>query len=331
MSLMSRSGKFTIIDTKNSIDLSQLESKLQVFKPIDDDITQEAALGFVCFDDYMQSVGCTPIQKGNFYAATLRIDVRKIPGSISKKYLKVALEEEKQRTQRSAISRPRKAELKEIVRAGLLAKTLPSFSLTDVIFDAETGRIYLCTASKRVVDYFIELLEEALPECMDNLSIVTAGSLVGSDDEEAGTKFLIWAFYRAHSSDLCSLQPGNSVAITSDNSKVSVVDATLHFQEAMSGIAQQKGIIKASFEMEVSDAACTLSIDSDFCIGIKTPKIETKIEEGDEPDKPFYEKMYFVQKVIAEIENNVVLFKDDFESWDKFYPDVLAWAFESEG
>jgi hypothetical protein len=328
---MSRSGKFTIIDTKNSIDLSQLESKLQVFKPIDDDPTAEAALGFVCFDDYMQPVGYTPIQKGGFCAATLRIDVRKVPGSIFKKYFKVALEEEKQRTQRNAVSRGRKAELKEIVRAGLLAKTLPSFSLTDVVFDAETGRIYLCTASKRVVNYFFELMEEAFEGCGKNLSIVTARSIACSDDEEAGIKFLTWAFYRAHKSDECSLQPGNSVAMTSDSSKVSVVDATMHFQEALSGIAQQKGIVKASFELEVAEAACTISIDSDFCIGIKTPKIETKLEEGDEPDKPFYEKMFFVQKVVAEVESNVVLFKDDLESWGKFYPDVLVWASESEG
>lgn len=332
MGFMSKSGKFTIYDTNNQIDFSQIESKLVKFKPIDDEPTTEGSVGFVSFDDYMMPIGSTPMDKGTYYAASIRMDVRKIPGSVFKKFLRVAFDEERAKTQRPAIARSRKLEIKENVRFSLLMKTLPSTTVVDVVFDSVTGRAVLCSGSKTMQNYFIELLEESFKDDPNfkgsNIVKVDVNSLIKSTNVEAGVCFLNWCFYHANNPESgTTIEPGRNVSLHSETSTVSMVDENHYFEEVMKGLANGKGISKASFTVYLDDSPCTVTIASDFIIGIKTPNVTAGMEEGDEPDKPFYDKAYFVFKAIDEIEELVTTsFNDSLQEWPKVYNEIISWA-----
>jgi hypothetical protein len=72
-------------------------------------------------------------------------------------------------------------------------------------------------------------------------------------------------------------------------------------REARMGLAMGKKVTKANLRIEQDPDVWQLNIsaqDMTFT-GVKTPKVDTKQEEGDDPDSAFLEKMYLIEKVVG--------------------------------
>lgn len=71
------------------------------------------------------------------------------------------------------------------------------------------------------------------------------------------------------------------------------------FSEAKLSIANGKYVDRAMVSITVQDADFTVMLKADdFTLnGLRTPKIETRLEEGDDPDAPLYEKIALVELV----------------------------------
>ena len=85
-----------------------------------DETTDSQADGWVSFDDYLDTTWqAGPPQKGAYMAFSLRLDIRRIPAGVVRKYLDLALKREKAENEKNGkkfISRERRKELKEQVQ-----------------------------------------------------------------------------------------------------------------------------------------------------------------------------------------------------------------------
>jgi DNA recombination-dependent growth factor C len=137
--------------------LSSVPDKLKqfCFRSIDA-TTDERSWGWVCFDDMLDPAWQTaPPEKGEYMAFALRVDVRKIPSSILKKDLAVALKEEEKKNKevgKTFTSRERKKELKEQVRLKLLSRIPPQPTTVDVVWSTSRNILHVTTNSSKLLD-----------------------------------------------------------------------------------------------------------------------------------------------------------------------------------
>ncbi len=71
-------------------------------------------------------------------------------------------------------------------------------------------------------------------------------------------------------------------------------------REARLGLRSGKKVHQARLQMEMDENSWQVQIRAeDFAIsGLRTPKVELKVEEGEDPDARFLEKMYLIDKCL---------------------------------
>ncbi len=76
-------------------------------------------------------------------------------------------------------------------------------------------------------------------------------------------------------------------------------------REARHGLAAGKKVTQAQLRFEQNAAAWQLQLKAeDFTLsGLKTPKVQTRPEEGEDPDGPFLEKIYLIEKALAMLDS----------------------------
>ncbi len=81
----------------------------------------------------------------------------------------------------------------------------------------------------------------------------------------------------------------------------SVSGPNAQFSEAKLGIRHGKRVDRAlvRFELDAGDWTIQLKADDFSLNSYKTPKVDTKLEEGDDPDSPFLEKMYLLERGVS--------------------------------
>lgn len=82
--------------------------------------------------------------------------------------------------------------------------------------------------------------------------------------------------------------------------KAVVSGPNAEFTEAKQGLKNGKRVDKALLRFERDGATWTVQLSADdFSLNsLKTPKIETRLEEGDDPDAPFLEKVLLVENCL---------------------------------
>ncbi|MFW5730618.1 MAG: hypothetical protein ACOCV7_03115 [Desulfonatronovibrionaceae bacterium] len=72
-------------------------------------------------------------------------------------------------------------------------------------------------------------------------------------------------------------------------------------REARLGLKTGKKVVQAVLRFDQDSTEWMMQVNaSDFSFsGVKTPKVETRLEEGDDPDAPFLEKMFLLEKVFG--------------------------------
>lgn len=130
-------------------------------------------------------------------------------------------------------------------------------------------------------------------------------------DVVLGQDFLTWLWFRSEKNGWLFSMPGSGefnvfleqrISVrggSGDNVEKAVVTGPhAEFTEAKLGLRNGKLVDKALVRIERDGATWMVLLTSDdFSLsGLKTPKIETKLEEGDDPDAPFLEKMMLLEQ-----------------------------------
>ncbi len=126
------------------------------FKPIDQG-TAELSIGWVQVDDHRDSGFSVPAAfwRDHYLVFTLRRDQRRIPSALLKAYQQVAENEYLLANPGlNRVPKQKREELREAVRASLLAKTLPVPSTWDAVWDLRSGLVTFTCLTPAIVDLF---------------------------------------------------------------------------------------------------------------------------------------------------------------------------------
>ncbi len=123
--------------------------------------SQERGFGWVCFDEMLDSEWSTAMpQKGEFLAFALRLDTRRVPTAVLNKHFKLAQHEKLKQIKEQGgqfLTKTQKKELRDQVRAKLLAYTMPVPAVFDVAWDTGDNLVYLASTRDKVRELFTDL------------------------------------------------------------------------------------------------------------------------------------------------------------------------------
>ena len=307
MGLMAKNCALTVFKAENPAAVTAEKLKQFAFAPIDDLPGEEMARGWVNFDDMLDLAwGMSVPEKGNFMVFGFRIDTRRVPGPVLRKEYGKALQEELEKAQaegKKFVSRERKKELKELVKAKLMAKTPPSPAVVDAALDMTTGQLLVSSTSSRQLESFAEHfkasfdqdiqelnfagLEERADALKDGLAMESFLQEIYGHSREVG-----WdghTFNIAEAGEL-TLQKESGETVASRNEPGSVAAGL----EAGLYIRKLKVVITDENAMEWSAV-----IDQDFRFRLQTPAIE-KAKDAD-PDAVLLEKLYLLQLAVGAV------------------------------
>ncbi len=142
-------------------------------------------------------------------------------------------------------------------------------------------------------------------------------SLVERENTLLGQDFLTWLWYKTDSDNVLFQLPDNRTFSLHMEQKLSVqggegetkATATVtspagELSEAKTGLSTGKKVHKAQlqFSMDQDDWLVTVSAADFGLSGLKTPKVSTKDDEGDDPDAKFLEKFFLVERCLEMID-----------------------------
>ncbi|GAB6175434.1 hypothetical protein JCM16814_03250 [Desulfobaculum senezii] len=133
-----------------------------------------------------------------------------------------------------------------------------------------------------------------------------------------GQDFLTWLWYKSEATGgIFTMPDGENFALFMEqrisvqggegDSKetTSVTGLMSEMREAKLGLAMGKKVTKAQFRVEVDSDAWQFTIKAeDFAFnGFKTPKVDTKRDDDDDPDGIFLEKMYLIERGLSFVDH----------------------------
>jgi len=197
----------------------------------------EFSVGWVTPDDHRISEFSSPSSfwRDNYLFFTLRQDKRTIPGALLRAYQKVAEEEYLAANPGfRRVPKQKREEMREAVRASLLARTLPVPSTCDAVWDTRSKTLTIASISTKTVDLFDTLFRKSF-EGLRLLAVhpfaraeqvtpplfaeaLQASNRAGSEavldlirsNQWLGRDFLLWTTYRTlnESSEYRIARPG---------------------------------------------------------------------------------------------------------------------------
>lgn len=138
-------------------------------------------------------------------------------------------------------------------------------------------------------------------------------SLVERENTLLGQDFLTWLWYKTDNQSVLFQLPDKRTFTLHMEQKVSVqggegeTKSTTtvsnpggELTEAKTGLGIGKKVSKAQllFSMDEDDWLVTVTAADFGLSGLKTPKVSTKDDEGDDPDAKFLEKMFLIERCI---------------------------------
>ncbi|MDR3357879.1 MAG: recombination-associated protein RdgC [Desulfovibrio sp.] len=153
--------RFRILDPVPQPLWQQLPDRLRKYAFRDIDDSQEmSSCGWVSFDNMLDTAWSEiPPQKADYVVFSLRLDRRRIPAGVVKKYMSLAFIEENERLRRqdkSFISRERKKEIREQVLARLRGRFLPVPGEFNVLWLTKRNEVWFASTRESMIDLFLE-------------------------------------------------------------------------------------------------------------------------------------------------------------------------------
>lgn len=179
--------RFRILDPVTDELIREVPERLRKHAFVDiDDLPEMHAQGWVSFEDFLDSEWTdAPPAKGNYFVFSLRVDNRKIPAGVIRKYVALALRQEKKEMRarnKTFISRERKKEIKEQVLLKLRQRFLPVPGEFNVIWSLEKNEIWFASTRSGMIDLFMEEFLQTFDLHLDQLTPYTLAVSVLDED-----------------------------------------------------------------------------------------------------------------------------------------------------
>ena len=173
-------------------------------------------------------------------------------------------------------------------------------------------------------------------EAADILKAETLAPFIGRD-------FLTWLwFYTDKKNGLFQSKAGQDFALFLEQ-RISVLggegesrDTAVssgplsELREARLGLQTGKKVDQAKIRMEQDENTWLVQVKGeDFSLtGVKTPKVDMKLEEGEDPDARFLEKMYLIEKSLEILDELFALFLELRLSpdWSRVRKEMADWV-----
>ena len=267
------------------------------FRPIDATI-DEMSTGWTSLFDKSESGFDNPgmFWLGDHLAFSIRQDRRKIPGAALKESIQKAFDEFlTAHPGLRRVPKQKREEIKEAVRLRLLAKTVPTPTANDIVWDLKTNVITFCNISTAAMDTFDQLFRKTFPDLrlrfitpydvamacaipfdlQASLSTANQATSVSVLDiirsnQWLGNDFLLWLIY-VQGIDGCFTRPeltayiNDRLVLTSSSetglTKVSFVgDQDARLDEIRTSLRKGKKIIEAKIFLEYQDNDWSLTL-----------------------------------------------------------------------
>lgn len=248
----------------------------------------------------------------NYFAFCLRVDRKRVPGSVKKIEVDKAIRAERV-TSGAPVSKARKMEIKDSVMLHLMARATAVPAATEVLVDREAGVIYVATGQTKNLEVFLGLLENTfsgevkmglLNACsaverrleLDNQNPFAA---IQRKDEalnflrDTGNMFLTWLWFRGgrdmggqNGVPAFSLYLDRKLAAASEVGSLSVVASTTvdgGLTVAKKAIAEGRKIYSArAVADQHGELFFDLALTNELTLsGIKLPKVQVEGEFDD--------------------------------------------------
>lgn len=310
MPIMKTTTALTVFESTTPAAVTREALTRHAFVPIDG-TADEQSFGFVPFDepyasDMPLAWNASILERGHFIAFGLRMDVRRVPGATLKMRVKNAVEAEQAATGKKFISKDRKTEIKDREKLRLLAQTVPTPTVVDVVVDMIDGRIFFASVSKKAKDVFASLWHGAFGEIpLEQTPYV----LAGNDYEANGVDFLtmIRAEGGYHLDDEAedTFDIAEKAVLHSGTTAISVTTpaSMVDVDKAVDVLPETIKVSKAKLQCNCDGGGFSYVLrGEDFGMtSLRTPKVDARVEEGDDPDGPFLEKMHLLGKCVASL------------------------------
>ena len=155
-----------------------------------DNIPEERGWGWVNFDDILDTEWTTSgPEKGAYLTFSLRLDTRRISPAVLRIHTLKAMREEERKNKedgKTFVSRLRKKEIKESVKARLMHRALPVPAEFNVIWDTLQGIVILASTHGKVIELFCTHFSASFELDLEQLTPYSLATLLLG--ETAGVK-----------------------------------------------------------------------------------------------------------------------------------------------
>lgn len=187
--------RFRILDAVSDALLLEVQDRLRkyAFRDIDN-IPEMQSVGWVSFDDMLDTEwNEAPARRGEYLLFSLRLDTRRIPSGVIKKYYALALRAEKEHLKtlnKNFISRERKKEIKEQVLLRLRERFLPVPGEFNVIWSVQKNEVWFASTQGKMIDLFMEEFLKTFELHLEQLTPYGMALALLAESQQAGLDLL---------------------------------------------------------------------------------------------------------------------------------------------
>jgi len=244
-----------------------------------------------------------------YVAFCLRVDRKRVPGSVKKIEVDKAIRREAATT--GVVSKERKGEIKEAVLLRLMTKATAVPSATEVVIDPDSRIAYVASGQAKAVEIFCELFSTSFPGItLTPLNAISAvqqrmtpdtthpfGDLQSREDacnfvSETGAMFLTWLWFRDGREmggngvipafslyldrKLAAASEAGSMSVTANPAMPGGLDV------ALKAVAQGSRLYSARTIAAQDELFFDLALTNELAMsGIKLPKVEIESDSAD--------------------------------------------------
>lgn len=342
MGLIDKSGSFSQYTTftelpNNFLNIIADKIKRNAFTPINEETIQERSAGWVNISNMLDNkFESLEFLKEPFIAMSLRVDTRTVPIEALKRY---CLEEEEQvKTTQNIdyLSKSRCEDIKEMVKLRLLKRVIPSTKVYDMIWNYTTGRLIFASTNIKLCNEFqdkfvktFDIETNSIHPAMIGSDILTKNKFSNNDVdnfthfEHIGLEFLTWLWHRVDEQNNSFEFEDSIVQIwfdekvvlqygsDDDKETVTCIGDSQSMSEIKTALSAHKRITQAKLLVKADSGDWSFALDGayfDFK-GVKTP---TVVQDKNNLDGSFYEKVYLLDNLIDIINTIYAVFVQEY-------------------
>lgn len=160
MGLIAGSASFTRYTTEGEVPENFLEDLPRrisrfAFRNIDETSEQERAVGWVnIMDTFDSRFGAMEYLKEPCIAMAWRVDARRVPAKALKQYCREAEERIKQEEGLEFLSKKRRQEIRDLMKADLMRRAIPRSQSYDMLWNLQTSTVIFGSTGSKLCDEF---------------------------------------------------------------------------------------------------------------------------------------------------------------------------------